>query len=140
CSSGLQTIAIASQPIMTEEGESYADGGVESMSCVQNEMNNPMLNEDWILEHKPELYWPMLQSAEFVAKKYGISREQQDRYGVASQRRASAAHDAGRFDDEIAAMTTRMKVVDKDSGAASVEEVTVSRDEGIRPDTTFEGE
>ena len=139
CSSGLQTIAIASQRIMTGEGEIYAAGGVESISCVQNEMNKHMLNEDWILEHKPELYWPMLQTAEFVAKKYGISREQQDRYGVASQRRASAARDAGRFDDEIAAMTTRMKVVDKDSGAASVEEVTVSRDEGIRPDTTFEG-
>jgi len=139
CSSGLQTIAIASQRIISGEGEVYAAGGVESISCVQNEMNKHMLNDDWIVEHKPELYWPMLQTAEFVAKKYGISREQQDRYGVASQRRASAARDAGRFADEIVPFTTRMKVVDKASGAASIQEVTVSQDEGIRSDTTYEG-
>src|SRR4051794_22493615 len=94
CSSGLQTIAMASQRIMSGEGEIYAAGGVESISCVQNEMNKHMLNEEWILEHKPELYWPMLQTAEYVSKKYNISREQQDRYGVASQRRAAAARDA----------------------------------------------
>src|SRR5438876_8197627 len=113
CSSGLQTIAIASQRVMTGEGEIYAAGGVESISCVQNEMNKHMLNEDWILEHKPELYWPMLQTAEFVAKTYRISREQQDRYGVCSQQRAAAARNAGRFADEIVPITTRMKVVDK---------------------------
>ena len=139
CSSGLQTIVIAAQRILAGEGEIYAAGGVESISCVQNEMNKHMLNEEWILEHKPELYWPMLQTAEFVSKKYGISREQQDRYGVASQRRATAARDAGRFDDEIVPMTTRMKAVEKESGATAVQEVTVSRDEGIRPDTTYEG-
>jgi acetyl-CoA C-acetyltransferase len=139
CSSGLQTIAIASQRIMSGEGDVYAAGGVESISCVQNEMNKHMLNESWIVEHKPELYWPMLQTAEFVAKKYGISREQQDRYGVASQQRASAARDAGRFDAEIVPMTTRMKVVDKEAGAESIKEVTVSQDEGIRPGTTYEG-
>ena len=102
-------------------------------------MNKHMLNEEWILEHKPELYWPMLQTAEFVSKKYGISREQQDRYGVASQRRATAARDAGRFDDEIVPMTTRMKAVEKESGAAAIQDITVSRDEGIRHDTTYEG-
>jgi acetyl-CoA C-acetyltransferase len=139
CSSGLQTIAIASQRIMTGEGEVYAAGGVESISCVQNEMNKHMLNEDWIVEHKPELYWPMLQTAEFVSKKYGISREQQDRYGVASQQRATAARDAGRFDAEIVPVTTKMKVVDKDTGAESIKNVTVRQDEGIRPDTTYEG-
>jgi len=139
CSSGLQTIVLASQRIMSGEGGIYAAGGVESISCVQNEMNKHMLNEEWILEHKPELYWPMLQTAEYVSKKYGISREQQDRYGVASQRRAAAARDAGRFDREIVPMTTRMKVVDKQSGAESVQEVTVSQDEGIRADTTYEG-
>jgi acetyl-CoA C-acetyltransferase len=139
CSSGLQTIAIAAQRIMSGEGDVYAAGGLESISCVQNEMNKHMLNEDWIVEHKPELYWPMLQTAEFVAKKYGISREQQDRYGVASQRRASAARDAGRFADEIVPLTTRMKVVDKASGVASIQDITVSDDEGIRADTTYEG-
>jgi acetyl-CoA C-acetyltransferase len=139
CSSGLQTIAIASQRIMSGEGDIYAAGGVESISCVQNEMNTHMLNEEWILEHKPELYWPMLQTAEYVAKKYGISRERQDRYGVESQRRAAAARGAGHFDDEIVPISTRMKVVDKETGAESIKDVTVSQDEGIRPDTTYEG-
>jgi len=97
------------------------------------------LNEDWILANKPELYWPMLQTAEYVAKKYGISREQQDLYGVRSQQRAAAARDAGKFRDEIAPMTTTMKVVDKGTGAESLKEVTVAQDEGIRADTTYEG-
>src|SRR5204862_5691535 len=117
CSSGLQTIALASQRILTGEGEVFAAGGVESISCVQNEMNKHMLNEDWILEHKPELYWPMLQTAQYVATKYAISRQLQDEYGVRSQLRAAAARDAGKFNDEIAPMTTTMKVVDKATGA-----------------------
>ena len=139
CSSGLQTIAIASQRVMTGEGEVYAAGGVESISCVQNEMNKHMLNDEWILKCKPELYWPMLQTAEYVSKKYDISREHQDRYGVRSQERAAAARAAGKFDDEIVAMTTTMKVVDKATGAESTQSVTVSQDEGIRADTTYEG-
>jgi len=139
CSSGLQTIAIASQRVMAGEGDIFAAGGVESISCVQNEMNKHMLNEDWISKCKPELYWPMLQTAEYVAKTYGISREQQDRYGVRSQQRAAAARDAGKFNDEIVAMTTTMKIVDKASGVESMTQVTVAQDEGIRPDTTYEG-
>jgi acetyl-CoA C-acetyltransferase len=139
CSSGLQAIAIAAQRVMTGEAEIFAAGGVESISCVQNEMNKYMLNEDWILAHKPELYWPMLQTAEYVAKKYGISRERQDQYGVRSQLRAAAARDAGKFNDEIVPMTTTMKVVDKATGAESMKEVTVAQDEGIRADTTYEG-
>jgi acetyl-CoA C-acetyltransferase len=139
CSSGLQTIAIASQRILGGEGEIYAAGGVESISCVQNEMNKHMLNDEWILEHKPELYWPMLQTAEYVAKTYGISRQRQDEYGVCSQLRASAARAAGRFKDEIVPMQTTMKVVDKATGAESTRDVTTSEDEGIRPDTTYEG-
>ena len=139
CSSGLQTIAIASQRVMTGEGDIFAAGGVESISCVQNEMNKHMLNEDWISKCKPELYWPMLQTAEYVAKTYGISREQQDRYGVRSQQRAAAARAAGKFDAEIVAMTTTMKVVDKATGAESMTQVTVAQDEGIRADTTYEG-
>ena len=139
CSSGLQTIAIASQRVMTSEGEIFAAGGVESISCVQNEMNKHMLNEDWILANKPELYWPMLQTAEYVAKTYGISREQQDEYGVRSQQRAAAARDAGKFTDEIAPMGATMRVVDKATGAESMKDVTVAQDEGIRADTTYEG-
>jgi acetyl-CoA C-acetyltransferase len=139
CSSGLQTIAMAAQRVMSGEGEIYAAGGVESISCVQNEMNKFMLNEEWILGHKPELYWPMLQTAEYVSKKYGIPREKQDEYGVRSQQRAAAARDAGKFNDEIVPMTTTMKVVDKATGAESTKEVTVGQDEGIRADTTYEG-
>jgi acetyl-CoA C-acetyltransferase len=139
CSSGLQTIAMAAQRVLSGEGEIYAAGGVESISCVQNEMNKYMLNDDWIVEHKPELYWPMLQTAEYVSQKYQINRQQQDEYGVRSQQRAAAARDAGRFADEIAPITTTMKVVDKATGAESVQQVTVKHDEGIRADTTYEG-
>jgi acetyl-CoA C-acetyltransferase len=101
-------------------------------------MNKHMISDDWIVEHKPELYWPMLQTAEYVSQKYGIGRERQDEYGVRSQRRAAAARDAGLFDDEIVPMTTKMKVVDKTTGAESIQDVTVAKDEGIRGDTTFE--
>ncbi len=139
CSSGLQSIAIAAQRILAGEGDIYAAGGVESISLVQNEMNTKHINDEWILANKPELYWPMLQTAEFVAKKYGISRELQDQYGVRSQLRAAAGREAGKFTDEIAPMTTTMKVVDKATGVESVKEVTVSQDEGIRADTTYEG-
>jgi len=139
CSSGLQTIAIAAQRVMTGEGDIYAAGGVESISLVQNQMNTQFINDDWILANKPELYWPMLQTAEYVAKTYGISREQQDHYGVRSQQRAAAAREAGRFNDEIAPITTTMKLVDKATGAESTKEVTAAQDEGIRADTTYEG-
>ncbi len=139
CSSGLQTIAIAAQRVMSGEGDIYAAGGVESISCVQNEMNKYMINDEWIVDHKPELYWPMLQTAEYVAQKYRIPREKQDEYGVRSQQRATAARAAGKFDDEIVPMTTTMKVVDKDTGTESIHTVTAFQDEGIRPDTTFEG-
>jgi acetyl-CoA C-acetyltransferase len=139
CSSGLQTIAIAAQRVMAGEGDIYAAGGVESISLVQNELNTHRWNEDWILECKPELYWPMLQTAEYVSKKYHINREEQDLYGVQSQQRATAARDSGRFDAEIVPITTKMKVVDKKTGAESIQEVNVKQDEGIRPDTTYEG-
>ncbi len=139
CSSGLQTIAWAAQRIMTGEGEIYVAGGVESISCVQNELNKHMFAEQWLTQHKPEIYWPMLQTAEYVAKKYHIGREQQDRLGVQSQLRAAAAREAGKFKDEIVPITTTMKLVDKNTGMESVKEVTASEDEGIRPDTTYEG-
>ncbi len=139
CSSGLQTIASAAQRILAGEGDIYAAGGVESISCVQNEMNMHMFRDPWLDQHKPEIYWPMLQTAENVAKRYGIARERQDQYGVQSQLRAAAARDAGRFSDEIVAVTTTMAVADKETAQIVTREVTVSADEGIRADTTYEG-
>ena len=139
CSSGLQTIALAAQRILANEGDIYAAGGVESISCVQQEMNRHMLADPWLQEHKPALYWPMLQTAENVARRYNISRERQDEYGVQSQQRAAAAQAAGRFDLEIVPVTTIMGVADKANGTLRTHAVTVSRDEGIRADTTLEG-
>jgi acetyl-CoA C-acetyltransferase len=139
CSSGLQSVALAAQRILTGEGEIFVAGGVESISCVQNEMNKHMAQEQWLLEHKPAIYWPMLQTAENVAQRYDISRERQDRYGVDSQLKAAKARAEGKFKDEIAPIATTMKVVDKNTGAESLKQVTASEDEGIRPDTTYEG-
>ena len=139
CSSGLQTVALASQRILSGEGDIYVAGGVESISCVQNEMNRHMANESWLLEHKPEIYWNMLQTAEMVAKRYKIPREVQDRYGVESQLKAAKARAEGRLAPEIVALKTMMKVVDKNTGAETTREVTAAEDEGIRPDTTYEG-
>ncbi|HEU4776763.1 MAG TPA: acetyl-CoA C-acyltransferase [Telluria sp.] len=138
CSSGLQTIALAAQRVIAGEGEVYAAGGVESISCVQQEMNTHMLAEVWLQQNKPALYWPMLQTAETVAKRYNISRERQDEYGVQSQQRAANAQAAGKFDAEIVPMTTIMGVADKESGMLLSREVTISADEGIRADTTIE--
>jgi acetyl-CoA C-acetyltransferase len=139
CSSGLQTVALAAQRVLSGEGDIFVAGGVESISCVQNEMNKHMFQEPWLLENKPEIYWPMLQTAETVAKRYNISRERQDRYGVDSQLKAAKGRAAGNFKDEIAPIATTMKVVDKNTGAESLKQITSAEDEGIRPDTTYEG-
>lgn len=140
CSSGLQTIALAAQRIATGEGEVYVAGGVESISCVQNDrMNLFMAKEAWLSEHKPAIYWSMLETAENVARRYNIPREAQDRYGVQSQQRAAAARAAGRFDAEIAPIDVVMGAADADSGRLMTKPVTVAADEGIRADTTYEG-
>jgi acetyl-CoA C-acetyltransferase len=139
CSSGLQTIALASQRILAGEGEVYVAGGVESISLVQNEMNKHHFQDEWLHRHHSEVYWPMLQTAEYVAKKYGISREKQDQFGARSQQKAAKARAEGRFKDEIVPITTKMKVVDKNTGIETMKEVTASEDEGIRADTTYEG-
>ena len=139
CSSGLQTIAFAAQRIATGEGELYVAGGVESISCVQNDrMNLFMAKEAWLEEHKPAIYWNMLQTAENVARRYKIAREDQDRYGVQSQQRAAAALAAGRFTAEIAPIDVVMGAADRDSGRLMTKSVTVTADEGIRADTTYE--
>jgi acetyl-CoA C-acetyltransferase len=138
CSSGLQSIALACQRIMTEGAQVMVAGGLESISCVQNELNTHMRADPWILEHKPTLYWSMLQTAETVAKRYQISKQAQDEYGVRSQLRAAAAQAAGKFKEEIVPMSTVMGVIDKESSAIRTREVTIDRDEGIRADTTLE--
>ena len=138
CSSGLQTLAIAAQRIIAGEGEVYVAGGVESISCVQQEMNLHMFEDPELKKAKPEIYWPMLQTAETVAKRYQISREAMDEYGAASQQKACAAQAAGLFDAEIAPITVTMGVADKVMGLTT-KQVTVSKDEGTREGTTVEG-
>ncbi|MDH6642430.1 acetyl-CoA C-acetyltransferase [Ralstonia sp. GP73] len=139
CSSGLQTIAMAAQRVIADEGDIFVAGGVESISCVQQEMNRHMMTEGWLNKHKPEIYWSMLQTAENVAKRYNIAKERMDEYGVQSQQRAAAAAAAGKFNDEIVPMTTVMGVADAKTGQLMTREVTISADEGIRADTTLEG-
>ncbi len=139
CSSGLQAIAIAAQRVLIDRVPVVIAGGVESISCVQNELNPHMLREAWLKEHKPEIYLPMLATAEVVAKRYAISRERQDEYGVRSQLRAAAAQEAGRFAAETVPITVTAGIADKDSGRLFTRELTAERDEGIRPDTTLEG-
>jgi len=138
CSSGLQTIALASQRIMTGEGSVYVAGGVESISCVQQECNTHMLRDPALMKTKPEVYLSMLETAEIVAKRYGISRQAMDEFGAASQQKAAAALEAGRFTQEIAPITVTMGVADKVLGLTT-KQVTVSNDEGIRPGTTYDG-
>ena len=138
CSSGLQTIAMAAQRIIAGEGDVYVAGGVESISCVQQEMNMHMLVDPALSQKKPEIYWNMLQTAEQVAKRYHIAREAMDEYGAASQQKACAAQAAGKFDDEIAPITVTAGVADKVMGLKT-KQVTVSRDEGTREGTTKEG-
>ena len=138
CSSGLQTIAMASQRIIAGEGEVYVAGGVESISCVQQEMNQHMLTDPALIEKKPEIYWTMVQTAERVAKRYGISRDRMDEYGAASQQKACAAQAAGKFDEEIAPITVTAGVADPLMGLRT-KEVTVDKDEGLREGTTTEG-
>jgi acetyl-CoA C-acetyltransferase len=137
CSSGLQTIAIAAQRIVAGEADVFVAGGVESISCVQNQMNMHMFTDGWLNEHKPEIYWPMLRTAETVARRYGIPRERMDEYGAASQQKACAAQAAGRFADELIAVTATMAYADPALGLRT-REVTVSADEGLRPGTTYD--
>jgi acetyl-CoA C-acetyltransferase len=138
CSSGLQTIATAAQRIIAGEGDVYVAGGVESISCVQNEANRHMATDGWLRDHKPEIYWSMLQTAEQVAKRYNIGRDRMDEYGAASQQKACAAQEAGKFNDEIISVTTVAGVADPVMGLRT-KEVTISADEGLRPGTTKEG-
>ena len=137
CSSGLQTIALAAQRIISGEGQVYVAGGVESISCVQQEMNLHMLQDLSLNKMKPEIYWSMLQTAEQVAKRYKIGRDRMDEYGASSQQKACAAQAAGLFDAEIAPITVLGGVIDKVMGLTT-KQLTVSADEGLREGTTVD--
>jgi acetyl-CoA C-acetyltransferase len=137
CSSGLQTIAVAAQRIIAGEADVIVAGGLESISLVQD--GREAVREDWLMAHKPEIWMPMIETADNVAARYGVSRGAQDAYALESQRRTAAAQQAGRFADEIVPLPARRKLVDKVTKAESFEPVTLKSDEGNRPDTTLDG-
>jgi len=139
CSSGLQTIAMAAQRVISDKVPVMVAGGVESISLVQNDLNTHHYTEEWLMRHKPALWMTMIETAEVVAQRYKVSRERQDEYGLSSQLRTAAAQQAGRFDDEIVPLTTVKTVTDKKTGESWDEEVTLAADEGVRPDTNAEG-
>ena len=139
CSSGLQAIAMAAQRVIVDQVPVLVAGGVESISCVQQNMNQHMLRDPELMKNKPEIYWNMLQTAEQVAKRYNISKTLQDEYGVRSQQRAAKAQAAGLFKEEIVPMNVRMGAVDLATRSIMTKEVRIDQDEGIRADTTIEG-
>ena len=140
CSSGMQAIAMAAHRVIVDRVPVMAAGGVESISLVQNEhFNNFRIHEPWLDEHKPEVYMPMIETAEVVAKRYYVTREVQDEYSLASQQRTAAGQKSGRFAAEIVPLTTKKIVQDKTTGETREEEVTLAQDEGNRPDTTLAG-
>jgi acetyl-CoA C-acetyltransferase len=156
CSSGLQAISMAAQRVIVDRVPFMVAGGVESVSLVQGALNlshffgttvpdpanptgKPEFQDDWLIKNKPELFMPMIGTADVVAKRYGVSRELQDEYALQSQQRTAAAQAAGKFNDEIVPFTTTMQLVDKTTGARTYKEVTLSKDEGNRADTTLEG-
>ncbi len=140
CASGLMGIATAAKQVVFDQMKVAVGGGLESISLVQNQhMNLYRMKDEELLKLSPHIYMSMLETAEVVARRYGISRDRQDEYALQSQQRTAAAQEAGRFDAEIVPMTTTMQVVDKATGQASAKEVTLSKDEGNRPETTLEG-
>ena len=138
CASGLQAIAVAAQRIIVDKVPVMVAGGVESISCVQANVNMTYIQDEWMAEHRPDFFMSMLDTAEVVARRYSIGKDVQDAYGVRSQQRAAASRAAGLFKDEIAPITVTMGVADPKTGFG-MKQVTVSEDEGIRADTTLEG-
>lgn len=139
CSSGLQTIAMAAQRIRSDDAGIIVAGGLESISLVQTNQNVLGMKDDWIDAHCPAIYWPMIQTADNVGKRYGVSRESQDAYALESQRRTAAAQQARKFDDEIVALTAEKYIIDKEGKIAGTEVFTLTKDEGNRPETNLEG-
>ncbi|SDR98752.1 acetyl-CoA C-acetyltransferase [Halopseudomonas litoralis] len=140
CSSGLQSIALAAQRVISEKVPAIVAGGVESISLCQNDKLNMFRGtNEWIKQNKPELYLSMIETADIVAARYNVSRESQDEYSLISQQRVAAGQESGKFDDEIVPFTTSMKVQNKETGEVSDKQVTLTRDECNRPQTTLEG-
>ena len=139
CSSGLQAISVAAQRVLADRVPVMVAGGVESISLVQNSLNQERFTETWLIQHKPELWMSMIDTAEVVALRYSVSRDDQDAYALVSQQRTAAAQEAGRFDEEIVPLTTTKLVTNKQTGETSDEEVTLTQDEGNRPSTTLKG-
>jgi acetyl-CoA C-acetyltransferase len=139
CSSGLQTIAFAAQRIITGEADVIVAGGLESISLLQEGGRPPPVKEEWLEAHKPEIWMPMIETADIVAERYNVSRQAQDEYSLESQRRTAAGQQAGKFADEIVPLPSMKKLIDKNTKAESREPVTLKNDEGNRPDTTLEG-
>jgi acetyl-CoA C-acetyltransferase len=136
CASGLMAIATAAKEIMVDGMQVAVGGGLESISLVQNEHQNRWRGADpWLVEHVPQLYMTMLETAEIVADRYGVSREAQDEYALQSQRRTAEAQDSGRYREEIVPITATMSVTDKATGETSAREITLDKDEGNRPQT-----
>jgi acetyl-CoA C-acetyltransferase len=139
CASGLDAVAIAARRVIADGARIVAAGGVESISMVQSHLNMEFYTEDWLLRYAPDIYMPMLYTADNVAKKYGVSRERQDEYALQSQQRTAQAQAAGRFDAEIVALPSWKFVQDKETGAVAEQHVVLAKDEGNRPETTLEG-
>ncbi len=139
CSSGLQTIAMAAQSVMAGDSDILVAGGVEQISLVQAKLNSADREEAWLAENVPALHMPMLETAEVVSKRYAVSRDAQDDYALESQRRTAEGQRLGRFDAEIAPLPSQMMVKDKETGVVSSKSVTLTKDEGNRPETTAEG-
>ncbi|MBB6011401.1 acetyl-CoA C-acetyltransferase [Aquamicrobium lusatiense] len=139
CSSGLQAIAIAAQRIIVDKVPVMVAGGLDSISLIQNDVNKHLGIEPWLGKHRPDVYLPMIETADIVAERYGVSRQAQDEYALFSQQRTAAAQQAGRFDDEIVPLATTKLVFDKATGTTSQQEVMLHQDECNRPDTTIEG-
>ncbi|MDA7945892.1 MAG: acetyl-CoA C-acyltransferase [Hyphomicrobiaceae bacterium] len=139
CSSGLQAIAMAAQRVVMDQVPVTVAGGVESVSLVQPNLNRTHFEEEWLFEHKPELWMGMIDTADIVAERYDISREAQDEYAFSSQQRTAIAQQAGAFDDEIVPLPSIMEVKDRETGEVSEKGVTLEKDEGNRPETNMEG-
>ncbi|TCS08100.1 acetyl-CoA C-acyltransferase [Caulobacter sp. BK020] len=139
CSSGLQAIALAAQRLLAGEGDIFVAGGVESISLTHHHLNRHRNRSDWLVEHKADIYLPMIATADTVARRYGVSREIQDAYSLESQRRTAAAQAAGRFDAELAPLKSLKQLTDKQGQVIGEEEVLLTKDEGNRPETTLEG-
>ena len=138
CSSGLMAIATAAKQIVTDGMQITLGGGVESLSLVQNDkMNRFRAADPWLVKNLPQIYMTMIETAEIVADRYGVSREAQDQYSLQSQQRTAAAQAEGRYDAEIAPLTSIMTITDKETGTTSEKEVTIKLDEGNRPKTTL---